>query len=145
MVTRAAYLRQDAGADRGRAHDAQPLGTGYTPSQLTALRAAGGPLKWFNQQLAPSSVTEASVIASVNGWYRGPDASPGRKWQRKLDRRRSRPGSSPATSAAGPMLRRIYSTRTVLETMVGLLVRPPAHPAPNNAFAWPCAGRLRRA
>ena len=135
MVTRAGTYAKTPVPTAAELHMLNRWGTGYKPSQLTALRNAGGPLKWFNQQLVPSSVTESSVIASVNAWYPDRMQSPGAKWQRKLTNEKP-PWQFARDLGCWTQLRRIYSTRTVLETMVDFWSGH-LHIASNNAFAWP--------
>jgi hypothetical protein len=93
------------------------FGTGFRQDALKKLRATGGTEAWLAAQLTPESVPEASKIATIDGWF--PDL-------------RLSPAQKVATNAGGgkkawhyghdlgnwSILRRIYSERTVLETMV---------------------------
>jgi uncharacterized protein (DUF1800 family) len=98
-------------------HVIKRLGTGYSRATLAAVRRAGGIDRWFNQQLTPSSVPEAPIVASIDSWYAALRRTPAQKvasndngtkaaWQYGLD------------LANWTTLRRIYSNRQVHETMV---------------------------
>jgi hypothetical protein len=92
------------------------LGTGFTQEALKQLRTAGTPEAWLEQQMNPSSVTEAAKVADIDDWFsylRGPLAS---KVAANGD------GSMPAWKYGHNLgnwtiLRRIYSRRSLLETM----------------------------
>jgi uncharacterized protein (DUF1800 family) len=98
-------------------HVMKRLGTGFSRSTLSAIRRAGGIDAWIEQQLDPDSVPESALVADIDSWYaalrRTPaekvatnDAGTKKAWQYGLD------------LANWTTLRRIYSTRTVHETMV---------------------------
>ncbi len=98
-------------------HVIKRLGTGYSRTTLTAVRAAGGIDKWIDRQLNPSTVPEAPIVAGIDSWYAALRRTPAQKiatnenntkaaWQYGLD------------LANWTTLRRIYSNRTVHETMV---------------------------
>jgi uncharacterized protein (DUF1800 family) len=111
------------------------MGTGYTRTQLASLRAAGSPTKWFEQQLAPSTVAEPAIMTTVDSWYADRKQTAAVKWQKK------EAGTKPLWQWARDlscwtMLRRIYSKRTVLETMVDFWSGHLHIPA-NHTFSWP--------
>ena len=92
------------------------FGTGFTPRALAQLRAAGSPEAWLERQLSPSSVAESDKVAAIDGWF---------------EHLRRTPAEKAATNAGTgkkaweyghdlgnwSILRRIYSERSVLETM----------------------------
>jgi hypothetical protein len=111
------------------------LGTGYTPEQLLAMRAAGSPTAWLTKQLAPSTVPESAMAATVDTWYVDRKQSAAVKWNRKETN--AKPLWQFARDlSCWTMLRRIYSNRTVLETMVDFWSGHLHIPA-NHTFAWP--------
>lgn len=98
-------------------HVIKRLGTGYSPATLAAVRRAGGIDRWLDQQLDPSSVPEAPIVASIDSWFSVLRRTPAQKvatnndntkqaWQYGLD------------LANWTVLRRIYTNRPVHETMV---------------------------
>ncbi len=94
------------------------MGTGFSQGSLKALRAAGGANAWFTKQLSPSTVTEAAIVSSIDSWYGDQKLTPEAKY------RMNRAGTKSAVDfgrelGSWSMLRRIHSTRMVLETMVG--------------------------
>ena len=111
------------------------MGWGYVPSQRTALRAAGSPAKWFEKQLAPSTIAEPAIIATVDSWYSDRKESAAVKWERKQSSTKSLWQYAHDLSC-WTMLRRIYSNRTLLETMVDFWSGHLHVPA-NHTFAWP--------
>jgi hypothetical protein len=92
------------------------FGTGFTQTALKQLRAAGTPEAWLEQQMDPSSVTEAAKVADVDAWFSYLWSPVTTKASTNTD------GSMPAWKYGHNLgnwsiLRRIYSRRTVLETM----------------------------
>ena len=93
------------------------FGTGFTQAALAGLRAAGSTEAWLEAQMVPGSVPESAKVAEVDGWF--PDL-------------RRTPAEKAATNSGGSkkaweyghdlgnwsILRRTYSERSVLETMV---------------------------
>ena len=92
------------------------FGTGFTQRALTQLRAAGSPEAWLSAQLSPAGVPEAAKIAAVDTWFEPLRRTPAEK--------------SATNSGTGKkaweyghdlgnwsILHRIYSERSVLETM----------------------------
>ena len=100
-------------------HMLSRMGCGFSVGSFAAMRAAGGELAWFEQQLQPESVTESSVAQQVSDWFprlqdaptlifHNDDTEVHRTWHYARD------------LANYSVLRRIYSNRTVLESMVEL-------------------------
>ena len=98
-------------------HVIKRLGCGYSSSTLAAVRKAGGIDRWISGQLVPESVPESAMIRSIDSWFPALRRTPAQKqasntdktklaWQYGLD------------LANWSVLRRIYSDRPVLETMV---------------------------
>ncbi len=95
------------------------LGTGFSTALFAELRAAGGETAWFEKQLAPDSVAENTRGAAVPGWFPDLRRTPAEIWQ----------GDQGSGKAAweyardlcnAAILRRTYSSRSVLESMVEL-------------------------
>jgi len=92
------------------------FGTGFTQESLKQLRAAGTPEAWLEQQMDPSSVTESAKANDVDQWFSFLWAPLTTKVGTNSD------GSMPAWKYGHNLgnwtiLRRIYSQRSVLETM----------------------------
>ena len=101
----------------GQRHLMNRMGCGYSRSTFTQMRAAGSPRSWFEQQLDPSSVKESARARDLSSWFPDLRESPSTKWQKQED------GTKLAWSYAADlgsysMMRRVYSRRQVLETMV---------------------------
>lgn len=93
------------------------FGTGFTQTALTKMRGIGTPEAWLAAQLDPSSVADSGKVAQVDSWF-GPLMT-------------NTPAQKYATAVASTkvaweydvdlsnwtVLRRIYSERSVLETM----------------------------
>ena len=92
------------------------FGTGFTPRALTQLRAAGTPEAWLAKQLSPASVPEAAKIAEVDTWFETQRRTPAEKVA-------TNSGTGKKAWEYGndlgnwSILHRIYSERSVLETM----------------------------
>lgn len=95
------------------------FGTGFTQPALAQLRAAGSPEGWLAAQLAPETVPESPKVAAIDEWF--------------ADLRRTAAEKAATNSGTGKkawqygndlgnwsILRRIYSERSVLETMTDL-------------------------
>ena len=98
-------------------HVMKRLGCGYSRGTLAAVRRAGSIDAWLEHQLNPSSVPENAIVGQVNSWFpalrrtaaqKSASSKSGSKyaWQYGLD------------LANWNVLLRIYSARTVQETMV---------------------------
>lgn len=93
------------------------LGCGYSRPTFARMRAAGGPMAWFEDQLRPGSVRESRKARELPGWFPELGESPRRKWEKNTSGVKG--GWEYAADLAGySMLRRIYSERQVLESMV---------------------------
>ncbi len=102
---------------RAELHLMNRLGTGYSRATWRQLRRAGGPTPWFEQQLRPGGIPESRPARAVDGWF--PDRRDGAatRWQNNTSGRKA--GWEYGRDLGGhTMLKRIYSTRPVLETMV---------------------------
>ena len=94
------------------------FGTGFTQAALAQLRAAGTAEDWLAAQLSPAGVAESAKISDVDGWF-----AP--LWQgaaTKYANDRARPQVKAAWTYGNDLgnwtlLHRIYSNRSVLETM----------------------------
>lgn len=98
-------------------HVLNRLGTGYCRTAWRQLRRAGGAAAWLEAQLDPEGVPEDALAAELPSWFPDLGQDPAAKW---------------AAQAAGvkggweyardleslTILRRAYSARSVLETMV---------------------------
>lgn len=97
-------------------HVLNRLGCGFSVSSFRRLRAAGGPMEWFEQQLTPSAVRESRKGLAVPSWFPRLQDPPAVVWQN------DRAGLHQAWEYARDLsnhalLRRTYSNRTLLETM----------------------------
>ncbi|GAA1931256.1 DUF1800 domain-containing protein [Nocardioides marmoribigeumensis] len=98
-------------------HVLNRMGCGFTPAGLRELRAAGSPAAWFERQLAPASITDTTRANAVRTWF--PELvnrTPAQKWT--SNRTGGRQGWEYARDLSNySLLKRIYSRRTVLESM----------------------------
>jgi uncharacterized protein (DUF1800 family) len=98
-------------------HYMNRLGCGFSPSTFTQLRRAGSAAAWLDQQLAPSKVAESAAATALPGWFPDLGQSAQTKWANNTSG--GKMGWEYARDLANyTMLRRVYSTRQVLETMV---------------------------
>ena len=89
------------------------LGCGWSPDTFAQMQALGGPTAWFNAQLDPASVPEHPRVGWIDRWFPELWESPAVKFTK------SKVGYGYADQLSSwTMLRRIYSNRQVLETMV---------------------------
>lgn len=93
------------------------FGAGYTPAGHRQLVRAGGHLAWFDQQLNPASVKESATAALLPTYY------PPLSWPAAEKAAKNSSGEFSAWKQARDLgnlslLRRIHSTRQVLEQMV---------------------------
>lgn len=110
------------------------LGCGFSTPTFARMRRAGSPNAWFEEQLRPASVKEPGRAAAVDAWFPDLGESPTTKWQRNSSG--SKGGWEYAADLAGwSMLRRVYSERQVLETMVELW-SDHLHVNANGDLAW---------
>jgi len=98
-------------------HMMNRMGCGFSRATFAELRAAGGTMPWVTAQLDPASVPENAKTNALYGWYPDLEDSPERMWERQVTD--SKGGWEYAKDIANySMLRRVYSNRQVLETMV---------------------------
>lgn len=139
VLTRAGYpvnpYRRTTVPTRAERHLLNRLGCGYSRGTWKQLRRAGGERAWLAQQLRPTSVAESTTAAALTSWFPDLRESPERKWQRNVTK--SKGGWEYARDLANyTMLRRIYSHRQVLETMVDFWSNHLHVPA-NGDLSWP--------
>lgn len=94
-------------------HMANRFAYGYTPALARQIEAAGGPRKWFDQQLTPGSISDP-FADRLEGWWFSLTATAGVIWQRELDKVEYG-WEANSNYARWCLLRRIYSNRQVLE------------------------------
>lgn len=100
-------------------HMLNRMGCGFSRSSYARLRKAGGELAWFEQQLDPASINESAKAESLRDWFPDLRNSPQQIWDD--DRTGRKQGWEYARDLSNySLLRRIYSRRTVLESMVEL-------------------------
>ncbi len=111
------------------------FGTGFTQTALTRLRATGSPEAWLEAQLHPGSVPESTKAAQVDTWFGHLRQSPFDQYAE--DRAGTRSAYSYGLDLGNwSILRRIYSERTLLETMTDFWSTNLNIPA-WHARAWP--------
>jgi uncharacterized protein (DUF1800 family) len=92
------------------------FGTGFTQATLEQLRAAGTPEDWLEAQMNPASVAEAPKVADVDSWFDFLWRTPAEKYE--TDRAKTKAAWEYGHDLGNwSILHRIYSRRTVLETM----------------------------
>jgi hypothetical protein len=110
------------------------MGCGWSRSTFARMRAAGSAGAWFEDQLRPGSVKESAKAGELAGWFPDLWESPRTKWER--NRSGSKGGWEYAADLASwSMLRRVYSERQVLETMVEVW-SDHLHVHANGDLAW---------
>lgn len=116
MVTTASYTRTPVPTAR-ELHMLNRMGCGFTRAELTRLRRAGGPLKWFETQLRPEALAEDLVAAQIDTWFADLTKPHVAIWND--DRSDTKAAWEYGRDLANrSLLRRIHSRRTVLENMV---------------------------
>ncbi len=98
-------------------HMMNRMGCGYSRRTWSQMQAAGGAQQWFEGQLDPAAVPESALGTQIPSWFPRLADDPATRWTR------NRNDSHPAWVYARDLgnytaLRRMYSDRTVLETMV---------------------------
>ena len=111
------------------------LGTGYTTTALTALRSVGGPDQWLEQQLKPETVPEHPFVATIDSWFPRLRRTALAQWNSQLN---GEPDGWLQGHDLGnwSILRRVYSRRSVLETMVELWSNHLNIPVSNQLNSW---------
>jgi uncharacterized protein (DUF1800 family) len=112
-----------------RAYDATPvptsrqlhmlsrMGCGFSVASFRQLQRAGGEMEWFDSQLDHTSVPESAKGNEVAGWFPRLQDTAEQVWRN--DRTDVHNNWEYARDLSNySMLRRIYSTRTVFESMV---------------------------
>ena len=61
-------------------HMLDRFGCGWSRPAFTQLTNAGGELAWFEQQLAPASITESATAEAVVSWFPGLRQAPEVIW-----------------------------------------------------------------
>lgn len=95
------------------------MGYGFTPQTLAEMRAAGGELAWFEQQLDPFGVPETAEAVAAQAWFADLALPP------LVLRKNASDGVKRGWEVAKDLsnltlLRRIHSRRTVHESLVEL-------------------------
>ena len=112
------------------------FGTGFTQKSLAALRAAGTPETWLKTQLQPQSVAESSKVASVDSWFSTLARTPAQKYA--THKAKTMEAWVYARDLANwSLLRRIYSNRSLLETMTEFWSTAVLSVGSRHDFAWP--------
>jgi uncharacterized protein (DUF1800 family) len=127
VLTRSAARR----AYRPRRYDATPLptarelhvlnrlGCGFSTGSYKQLLQAGGPVEWFEAQLDHESVPENARAAGVADWFPRLWHDPATKYaDDRADRYKNHEYGRDLSNYS--LLRRVYSSRTVFESMVEL-------------------------
>ncbi|NUR05834.1 MAG: DUF1800 domain-containing protein [Nocardioidaceae bacterium] len=115
-------------------HYLNRLGCGFSPSSFAQLRRAGSASAWLTQQLAPARIGESTTAAALPGWFPDLREPASTKWTKNTSGVKG--GWEYAKDLASyTMLRRIHSTRPVLETMVDFWSNH-LHVHANNDLAW---------
>jgi hypothetical protein len=96
-------------------HLASRFSYGVTPALAADVRAAGGHLEWFDQQLSPGSVEDRGV-AKLKDWFSGLDLDAQQLWRNQVEEVQGG-WEVMANYARWCLVRRIRSRRQVLEVM----------------------------
>jgi uncharacterized protein (DUF1800 family) len=98
-------------------HMLSRMGCGFSVASFKQLRKAGGELEWFERQLEPASITEPALAEAVISWFPTMQHDPMTIWNN--DQNDVRQNWEYARDLCNySLLRRIYSNRTVFESMV---------------------------
>ena len=98
-------------------HYLNRLGCGYSRTTYAQMKAIGSAAKWLDAQLSPSTVTEGPTASALTSWYPDLGESVTTKWSRNTSGDKG--GWEYARDLANySMLRRAYSYRQVLESLV---------------------------
>ena len=137
-ATAAAYTvrpyRDTAVPTAAERHMMNRMGCGYSRSTFKRMRAAGSPKAWFEEQLAPAKVSEPAKAKAVRGWFPDLADDPVTMWSKNGSGVKG--GWEYAADLAGcTMLRRMYSERQVLESLVDFWSNH-LHVHANGDLAW---------
>ena len=98
-------------------HVLDRLGCGYSRAAFTQLSNAGGELPWFEAQLTPGTITESATADALATWFPALRQAPETIWAN--DRQGTKRHWEIAIDLSNAsLLRRVYSKRSVLESMV---------------------------
>ena len=98
-------------------HYMSRLGCGFGTATFAQMTANGGPASWLTKQLSPSTIAESTTVTALSKWFPDLYNTAAAKWT--TDRAKTKTAYEySADLASVAMLRRIYSTRQVLENMV---------------------------
>ncbi len=112
----ARYTRTLAPTSR-ELHMMKRFGQGHSRALFQQMRAAGGEMAWFEQQLEPDSVPQTATALAVPSWY--PELQRSATAKKATDSNGSYLGYHYATDLANYSLQmRINSSRPLFETMV---------------------------
>jgi uncharacterized protein (DUF1800 family) len=126
--------RRTAAPTPSQRHLMNRLGCGYSRTTFAQMRRAGSDEGWLRQQLTPVSVPESPKADAVEGWFGDLRQSPEQKWAASSSGRKG--GWEYAVDLANySMLRRVYSERQVLESMVEFW-SDHLHVHANGDLAW---------
>lgn len=115
-------------------HMMNRMGTGYSRETWAQLRAAGGAGEWFRRQLEPSTVPETELVEKLAGWF--PDLLDDPALKMRKHSSGTKGGWEYARDLGNyTLVRRIYSTRPVHETMVDFWANH-LHVTANGGQAW---------
>jgi uncharacterized protein (DUF1800 family) len=98
-------------------HYLNRLGCGFSPVAHQQLLRDGSPRAWFEAQLVPSRIPESAAAQALPSWFPDLAASPSAKWAQQTAGVTSSWQHAMELSAYS-VLRQVYSTRQLLETMV---------------------------
>ncbi len=119
---------------RAELHLMNRLGVGYSRATFLQLRRAGGAEAWLRQQMRPGTVAESDKAKALADWFPDLRDSPARKWEKHVSK--TRPAWEHARILGNhTMMRRMYSNRVLLETMVDFWSNH-LHVKVNADLAW---------
>lgn len=115
-------------------HVLNRMGCGYSRRTWRSMKKAGGASRWLRRQLTPARVRENEKARQLLAWFPTLTESPRRKWARHVN------GAYPSWEysrdlANYAMLRRVYSDRQLLESMVEFWADH-LHVPSNDDLAW---------
>lgn len=119
---------------RADLHVMNRLGVGYSRETWAQMRRAGGSRKWLEQQMRPSSIPESPLAKAVDSWFPQRRHSPATRWDNHVSGRHEG-WEYGRDLGAYTMLKRMYSNRPVLETMVDFW-SDHFHISSNGDLAW---------
>lgn len=109
--------RKTAVPTRYELHLMNRMGCGYSRTTWAQLRSAGGAAAWFEAQLRPGSITESALARDLETWFPGRHHAVGTRWQNNVTDR-YQAWEYARDLGCYTTLKRMYSRRSVLETMV---------------------------